>query len=75
MICALRGRTVNLVWVKGYEGTLSNAGANAHAGMAAEKPGIFKVMSLAHLKFRISERIRSAKEAWHKTDKYHGKGI
>jgi hypothetical protein len=56
MVCNLRGRgkTVNLVWVKGHEGTPGNEKANALAGRAAEKPGYSRVMSIAHLKLVLA---------------------
>jgi ribonuclease HI len=72
MVCGMRGRSVNLVWVKGHEGTPGNEKSDVFAGKAAEKPGHPKAASLAHLKLRISERFHCAKEAWHKADKHHG---
>jgi ribonuclease HI len=65
MVCSLRnrGKTVDLVWVKGHEATPGNEKADVLAGKAAEKAGYSRVMSIAHLKLRISDRFRSAKEA------------
>jgi hypothetical protein len=62
MVCSLRnrGKTVDLVWVKGHEGTPGNKKADGLAG----KAGYSRVMSIAHLKLRIAEKFRSAKEAW-----------
>jgi ribonuclease HI len=62
MVRSLRNRSVNIVWVKGHEGTTGNEKADTLAGIAAEKPGFSKDMSMAHLKLRISERFRNAKE-------------
>jgi ribonuclease HI len=73
IVCELRSRTIDLVWVKGHEGTPGNEKADVLAAKAAEKPGHSKVMPMAHLKLEISERFRSVKEAWHKADKHHGK--
>jgi ribonuclease HI len=47
MVCGLRGKTVNLVWVKSHEGTPGNEKADTLAGEAAEKTGHSKVMSMA----------------------------
>jgi hypothetical protein len=41
-------------------------------GKAAEKLGHSKVMSMAHLKPRISEKFGKAKEAWNKVPGHHG---
>jgi hypothetical protein len=74
MVCNLRGRgrTINFVWVKGHEGTPGNEKANILAGHAAGTPGHSKVMFIAPLKLRISEKFRNAKEAWHKVPSHHG---
>ena len=39
---------------------------------AAEKLGQYTAMSLAHLKLKISEQFRKAKEDWHATPEHHG---
>jgi hypothetical protein len=67
-----RGKTIDLVWVKGHEDTPGNEKADVLTGRAAEKTGHSKVMSIAHLKLRISEKFRNAKEAWHKVPNRHG---
>jgi ribonuclease HI len=74
MVCVLRGerKTVDLTWVKGHQGTPGNEKADVLAGRAAEKTGYSKVMSIAHLKLRISEKFRNAKESWHKVPSHHG---
>jgi hypothetical protein len=74
IVCNLWGRdkTVNLVWVKRQEGTPGNEEADALAGRAAEKPGYSRVMSIAHLKLRISEKFRKAKMTWHDVPIHHG---
>jgi hypothetical protein len=74
MVCSLRnrGKTVDLVWVKCHEGTLGNEKADILAGKAAEKAGYSRVMSIAYLKLRVSEKFRSAKELWHKVPNHHG---
>jgi ribonuclease HI len=72
MVCGLRERNVNLVWVKGDEGTPGNEKADVLAGRAAEKPGHSKTMSIAYLKLRISEKFGNAKESWHKSLGQHG---
>jgi hypothetical protein len=46
--------------------------ADVLAGRAAEKPGYPRVMSMAHLKLRISEKFRKAKSAWHDVPSHHG---
>jgi hypothetical protein len=58
------------VWVC-VEGTPGNEKADVLAGRAAEKAGYSKVMSVAHLKLRISEKFWGAKEPWHKIPSHH----
>jgi hypothetical protein len=66
MVCELRGqgKTVNLIWVKGHQGTPGNEKADALAGQAANKTGYSKVMTIAHLQLRISEMTNTNKEEW-----------
>jgi ribonuclease HI len=74
MVCEIRGqgKTVDLVWVKGHQGTPGNEKADVLAGKAASKAGYSKVMSIAHLKLRISVRYNVKKEEWHKSPHHHG---
>jgi hypothetical protein len=65
-------KTVDLVWVKGHAGTPGNERADELAGKAAEMVGPHVAMSLAHIKLRISDRFRKAKEEWHANPAYHG---
>jgi hypothetical protein len=67
------GKTIDLmIWVKGHDGAPGNKKADVLAGRAAEKPGHSKVMSIAHLKLRISEKFREAKATWHESPNHHG---
>jgi hypothetical protein len=74
MVCELRGqeKTVDLVWVMGHQGTPGNEKADVFARQAAKKTGYANVMTIAHLKLRISERFGSKKEEWHKSPDHHG---
>jgi hypothetical protein len=69
---ASRKRTVHLVWLKGQAGTPGNERADALAGKAAEMIGTHDIMSRSHIKLRISERFREAKEIWHANPAHHG---
>jgi hypothetical protein len=71
MVCELRsqGKTVDLVWVKGTPG---NEKADALAGQAAGRTGHSKIMTIAYLKLRISEKFRTKKEEWHKSPGHRG---
>jgi hypothetical protein len=71
-VSGIRDKSATLVWVKGREGTPGNGKANALEGRTSKKTGYSEVMSIAHLKPRISKRFTSAKEAQQKVDKHHG---
>jgi hypothetical protein len=69
---AARKRTVDLVWVRGHAGTPGNERADQLAGQAAEMVGTHTTMSLAHIRLRISEIYRDAKDTWHADPTHHG---
>jgi hypothetical protein len=70
--CHRRGKTASISWVKGHEATPGNERAGVLAGKATEKSGHAKVVSLAHLKLRISGRFKTAKTVWHEVPSHHG---
>jgi hypothetical protein len=75
MVCSLRKRQDRGPSLgQRARGTPGNerADSDALAGKAAGKAGYSRVMSIAHLKLRISEKFRSAKESWHKVLSHHG---
>jgi hypothetical protein len=65
MVTALKRkeRSVAITWVKGHAGVPENERADVLAGKAAGRIGQMTIMSIAHLKLRISERLRKAKGA------------
>jgi hypothetical protein len=74
IVCELcgQGKTADLVWVKGHQGTPGNEKADVLAGQAASKAGYSKVMTIAHLKLWISERYNNKKAEWHRSPNHHG---
>jgi ribonuclease HI len=58
-----QGKTVDLMWVKGLQGTPGNEKADVLAGLTARKTGYSMIMTIAHLKFRISEKFRTKKRS------------
>jgi hypothetical protein len=66
------GRSTEITRVKGHSPVESLATrADVLAGKAADKTSWSAVTSLAHLKLRISEKFRSAKEKWHGDPTHH----
>jgi len=57
-----RGRKVDITWVKRHSDVPGNERADKLAGEVAEKLGLYTAISLAHLKLKISERLRKAKD-------------
>jgi hypothetical protein len=53
-------------------GVPSNKRADSLAGKAAEKTAWPATTSLAHLKLKICEKFRKAKEEWHRNPAHHG---
>lgn len=51
-------RTVAIRWVKGHAGTPGNEKADHLAGEAAERPGPYTAMSLAHLKLEDLRKVQ-----------------
>jgi len=70
--CRRAGKTTDIVWVKGYEGTPGNERADVLAGKAAEKLSHSRVVSPAHLKLQISEKFRTTKTTWDTDQRHHG---
>jgi hypothetical protein len=68
----LEGQTAEIHWVKGHIGVLGMERADQLAGKATEKQRSSREASLTHLKLRISEKFRAAKDAWHKDPNQHG---
>jgi len=69
--CRRAGKTTDIIWVKGHEGTPGNERADILVGKAAEKLSHSRVVSLAHLKLQISEKFRTAKTAWDTDQRHH----
>jgi ribonuclease HI len=65
-------QSAEITWVKGHSGTPGNERADALAGRTAERTSWSPATSLAHLKLRISERFREAKDKWHADPQHLG---
>jgi hypothetical protein len=74
MVCELQslGKTVDLLWVKGHQGTPANEKADVPAGKPASRTRHSKAVSIAYLKLGVSERFNTKKKEWHASPDHHG---